>query len=176
METGRSAPARADCRLIDALRHVRTYLEATGLSMAEAHALIGRSILVRYLEDRGVLTRSYFERVAGDNLAWRRALDTEGPTPVLGPSSKERLYDRVLCDAGFTHALFNRLAADFNGDLFALGETTGPVVRLESKEFTFRHSFYCIPLPHPSEDEAKLALGVLWSSLGRYMLFMTAGS
>ncbi len=55
-------------------------------------------------------------------------------------------------------------------------EPTGPVARLESKEFTFRHSFYCIPLPHLSEDEAKLALGVLWSSLGRYMLFMTAGS
>jgi hypothetical protein len=55
-------------------------------------------------------------------------------------------------------------------------EPTGPVARLESKEFTFRHSFYCIPLPHLSEDVAKLALGVLWSSLGRYMLFMTAGS
>jgi hypothetical protein len=100
MEAGSSAPARADRRLIDDLRHVRTHLEATGLSMAQAHALIGRSILVRYLEDRGVLTRSYFERVAGDNTAWRRALDTEGPTPVFGPSSKERLYDRVLCDAG----------------------------------------------------------------------------
>lgn len=122
MEAGGSAPARADRRLIDDLRYVRKRLEATGLSMAQAHALIGRSILVRYLEDRGVLTRSYFERVAGDNPAWRLALDTEGPTPMLGPSSKKRLYDRVLCSAGFTHALFNRLAADFNGDLFALGE------------------------------------------------------
>jgi len=55
-------------------------------------------------------------------------------------------------------------------------EPTGPVARLESEEFTFRHMFYCIPLPHLSEDEAKLALGVLWSSLGRYVLFMTAGS
>lgn len=121
MEAGSSTPTRADRRLINDLRLVRTRLEGTGLSMAEAHALIGRSILVRYLEDRGVLTRSYFERVASDNPAWRQALDNEGPTPVLGPSSKERLYDRVLCDAGFTHALFNRLAADFNGDLFALG-------------------------------------------------------
>jgi hypothetical protein len=33
-------------------------------------------------------------------------------------------------------------------------EPTGPVTRLESKEFTFRHSFYCIPLPQLSEDEA----------------------
>lgn len=107
MEAGSSVPARADRRLIDDLRHVRAHLETTGLSMAEAHALIGRSILVRYLEDRGVLTRSYFERVAGDNADWRRALDTEGPTPVLGPSSKERFYDRVICDAGFTLSLIH---------------------------------------------------------------------
>ena len=122
MEAGSFQSARADRRLIDDLRYVRSHLEATGLSMAQAHALIGRSILVRYLEDRGVVTRSYFEGVAGDNPVWQRTLDTEGPTPVIGPSSKERLYDRVLCDAGFTHALFKRLASDFNGDLFALGE------------------------------------------------------
>lgn len=122
MDAVGSAPARADHRLIDDLTHVRAHLEATGLSMAEAHALIGRSILVRYLEDRGVLTRSYFERIADDNPVWRRALDTEGPTPVFGSSTRERLYDRVLCNAGFTHALFRKLAADFNGDLFALGE------------------------------------------------------
>lgn len=122
MEAGGSALARADRRLIDDLRHVRKYLERTGLSMVEAHALIGRSILIRYLEDRGVLTRPYFEGVASDNPAWRRVLDTEGQTPVFGPSRKGRLYDRVLCDACFTHALFQKLADDFNGDLFALGE------------------------------------------------------
>ncbi|MES0020411.1 N-6 DNA methylase [Mesorhizobium sp. M0036] len=122
MEVGGSAPARADRRLIEDLRHVRAQLESTGLSMAEAHALIGRSILVRYLEDRGVLTRGYFERVAGRHVAWQRALNAEGVIPVLGPPGKQRLYDRVLRDAGFTHALFESLAQDFNGDLFALGE------------------------------------------------------
>ncbi|MEP9369804.1 N-6 DNA methylase [Xanthobacter sp. VNH20] len=122
MEVGNSAPARADRRLIDDLRHVRSQLEATGLSMAEAHALIGRSILVRYLEDRGVLTQAYFDEVAGDNQAWQFALSNAGAIPVLGPPGKQRLYDRVLCDADFTHALFKRLSTDFNGDLFALGE------------------------------------------------------
>ncbi|SDA26268.1 Eco57I restriction-modification methylase [Nitrosospira sp. Nsp18] len=122
MQVGGTTPARADRRLIEDLRHVRSQLESTGLSMAEAHALIGRSILVRYLEDRGVLTRAYFERVAGDNTDWRHALDDESTIPVLGPLGKQRLYDRVLCNASFTHALFNSLAADFNGDLFALGE------------------------------------------------------
>lgn len=122
MEVGNSAPARADRRLIDDLRHVRSQLEATGLSMAEAHALIGRSILVRYLEDRGVLTQAYFDEVAGDNQAWQFALSNEGAIPVLGPPGKQRLYDRVLCNADFTHALFKKLSTDFNGDLFALGE------------------------------------------------------
>ncbi|SHL71787.1 hypothetical protein SAMN05444389_10112 [Paracoccus solventivorans] len=121
MEVGNSAPARADRRLIDDLRHVRSQLEATGLSMAEAHALIGRSILVRYLEDRGVLTQAYFDEVAGNNQTWQTALYSEGAIPVLGPPGKQRLYDRVLCDADFTHALFKKLSTDFNGDLFALG-------------------------------------------------------
>jgi hypothetical protein len=55
-------------------------------------------------------------------------------------------------------------------------EPVGPVARLETREFSFRHSFYCIPLPHLTENEAQLVLGVMWSSLGRYLLFMTAGS
>jgi hypothetical protein len=113
MEVGNSAPARADRRLIDDLRHVRSQLEATGLSMAEAHALIGRSILVRYLEDRGVLTQAYFDEVAGNNQTWQLALSSEGAIPVLGPPGKQRLYDRVLCDADFTHALFKKAVHGF---------------------------------------------------------------
>lgn len=125
MEIGGVAPARADRRLIGDLRIVRSQLEETGLSMAEAHALIGRSILVRYLEDRGVLTRAYFEGVAQGATAWKHNLDVEGDTPVLGPPGKQRFYDRVLRNADFTAALFERLAEDFNGDLFALGEARG---------------------------------------------------
>lgn len=122
MDIGQAVPARADRRLIEDLRHVRTQLEATGLSMAEAHALIGRSILIRYLEDRGVLTRAYFERVAGDRYEWHELLADEGPTPIFGGSAKQRYYDRVLRNADFTHSFFDTLATDFNGDLFALGE------------------------------------------------------
>ncbi len=114
--------ASADRRLIDDLRHVRSHLEGAGLTMAQAHALIGRSILIRYLEDRGVLNREYFERVAADNRAWKCVLDDEGPTPIFGTTRKDRFYDRVLCDPGFTHALFATLASHFNGDLFALGD------------------------------------------------------
>ncbi len=52
----------------------------------------------------------------------------------------------------------------------------GPSLELEHVEFTFRHSFYCIPLPHLSDRHRKLLLGILWSSLARYRLFMTSGS
>ena len=118
---GAAASARADQRLIDNLRHVRSQLQGTGLTMAQAHALIGRSILIRYLEDRGVLKRAYFERVADGNPAWRRLLDNEGAQPVFGNSRRDRSYDRVLQNPNFTNALFARLAEDFNGDLFELG-------------------------------------------------------
>lgn len=139
MEVGDSAPARADRRLIEDLRHVRSQLEATGLSMAEAHALIGRSILVRYLEDRGVLTRAYFERVAGGDQVWQDALNNVGAIPVLGAPGKQRLYDRVLGNADFTHALFESLATDFNGDLFALGEAREK--RFSASALTLLRSF-----------------------------------
>ena len=64
---------RADKALISDLKTVRSELIAAGLSgenVRFAHALIGRSIFIRYLEDRGVLTESYFRKVAGKNADW----------------------------------------------------------------------------------------------------------
>lgn len=118
----RTAPTRADQQLIDDLRYVRDQLQDAGLNMAQAHALIGRSILVRYLEDRGVLTRAYFEEVARGNPSWETLLAGGSTTVVFSSKPRERFYDRVLGDADFTHALFARLADTFNGDLFALGD------------------------------------------------------
>ena len=119
MPEGRE-PTRADDRLIADLRHVRNRLVEAGLELAEAHALIGRSILIRYLEDRGVLTVGYFQEVARGHGSWEAALAAADGRPVFHPSGKERFYDRVLTEVSFTQALFDRLARDFNGDLFAL--------------------------------------------------------
>lgn len=55
-------------------------------------------------------------------------------------------------------------------------ELVGVIARLETDDFSFRHSFYCVPVGHLSQLEASLMLGILWSSLGRYLLFMTAGN
>ena len=56
---------RADRALIRDLGKVRAALIGAGLHAGYAHALIGRSIFIRYLEDRRVLTEKYFSQGGG---------------------------------------------------------------------------------------------------------------
>lgn len=109
---------RADRRLIQDLKVVRKALLESGLEPRHAHALIGRSIFVRYLEDREVLIPAYFDQVAASNAKWQQILATEPEKPDLALDSEHRRYDRVLRDKEFTYTLFEQLAADFNGDMF----------------------------------------------------------
>lgn len=74
---------RADKALIWDLKVVRRELIAAGLSDDNArfaHALIGRSIFTRYLEDRGVLTEKYFRNVAAQRAGWTDTLRSPGQT------------------------------------------------------------------------------------------------
>ncbi len=72
---------RADRALIRDLGKVRRALIEAGLSPIYAHALIGRSIFIRYLEDRRVLTEKYFRRVARrDAQKWPTLLDQDSRT------------------------------------------------------------------------------------------------
>ncbi len=112
---------RADKALIWDLKVVRRELIAAGLSDDNArfaHALIGRSIFIRYLEDRGVLTEKYFRNVAVQKAGWTDIL--RSPGQMIGADFSERtsFYSRVLNDKDFTFALFRALARDFNGDMF----------------------------------------------------------
>ena len=111
---------RADKRLIEDLKTVRKALfDANLKNRRYAHALIGRSIFIRYLEDRGILTPAYFqERVARENPFWQAILAEEPEKPDLMLDLGKRRYDRILRDKAFTYALFNQLANDFNGDMF----------------------------------------------------------
>lgn len=109
---------RADKRLIQDLKLVREALRKTELDLRYAHALIGRSIFIRYLEDREILTLDYFKGVAAENLQWQNILSSNHSKPVLSPTTHERWYDRVLQNKAFTYALFQQLALDFNGDMF----------------------------------------------------------
>lgn len=124
---------RADKRLIQDLKTVRRELLATGLKPKYAHALIGRSIFIRYLEDREIIDEEYFvKRVVPDNTHWREQLLREPDMPDLAPGSERRRYYRILPNKPFTYALFHQLAVDFNGDMF-------PDVEEEAKWVTEDH-------------------------------------
>lgn len=109
---------RADGKLIDDLRKAREQLISAGLKAEHVHALIGRSIFIRYLEDRGVLTRDFFDQVARSSADWTEALNTPSDQTYIDPRMSELLYPRVLSDKDFTYALFEHLSERFNGDMF----------------------------------------------------------
>ena len=117
---------RADKALIRDLRVIRQQLLNEGLPAHFAHSLIGRSIFIRYLEDRAVLLPEYFNAVAQGHQKWQRILDCEPSTPGATMGMQQIRYLRVLEDHAFTYQLFEQLANDFNGDMFPVddGERT----------------------------------------------------
>jgi hypothetical protein len=106
---------RADQQLLHDVRVATEALVEDGLAAAVAHALIERAILVRYLEDREVLTPGYFDELVQDTGRWQALLSDPGAVPNLGQESR---FVRCLADKRLTYALFDRLGRDFNGDLF----------------------------------------------------------
>src|SRR5260221_679750 len=124
---------RADKRLIQDLKTVRRELLDTGLEAKYAHALIGRSIFIRYLEDRRIIDEEYLlQRVVKGNLSWQVIFEQETNLPDFAPGSEKRRYYRILSDKAFTYALFRQLMNDFNGDMF-------PDVEEEEKRVTKTH-------------------------------------
>ncbi|HUU83792.1 MAG TPA: N-6 DNA methylase [Phycisphaerae bacterium] len=115
---GAGKSARADQALVRDLNTVRELLIDAGLKPKYAHALIGRSIFVRYLEDRGILLEEDFRLVARQVAGWTKLLKQVPSRPDADPEMSRRLYPRVLANKDFTYALFRKLAADFNGDMF----------------------------------------------------------
>ena len=101
---------RVDNRLLENLRHVRCHLIDEGLSEPVTNSLLGRSIFVRYLEDRGVINKDYFGRF-DSGLTFHALLD--------GSLTE-------------TYQLFEELADRFNGDLF-------PIDDLERNEVEHHH-------------------------------------
>ena len=89
---------RADKQLVDGMGQMRKRLTEAGLSNQVAYTLLGRSIFIRYLEDREALPQEWF---------------------VQATDGEARTYREVL-DAGYvvTYKLFEALSQRFNGDLF----------------------------------------------------------
>lgn len=93
---------RADQRLLDSMSELRRRLLAMNLSSEVAYALLGRSIFIRYLEDRGILTETLIAQITNEFAQnYLTALD-----------SKEVTYD----------LLFDYLHQRFNGDIFPVDE------------------------------------------------------
>jgi len=112
---------RADMSLISDLKTVRRELIEAGLDgekVKYAHALIGRSIFIRYLEDRKIITKDYFEKVAGDKEEWRVILEKPVRWEKSDLSNLKAYYPRVLQNKDFTYKFFEMLSKDFNGDMF----------------------------------------------------------
>lgn len=113
---------RADKALIRDLKTVRHDLSLAGLSgknIRFAHTLIARSIFIRYLEDRGVLTEKYFLELAQQRVDWVKLLTSPPERTGTDFSGHKAYYPLLLDNKEFTFALFRRLAHDFNGDFFA---------------------------------------------------------
>ncbi|MCB0108880.1 MAG: N-6 DNA methylase, partial [Caldilineaceae bacterium] len=90
---------RADQLLISGMKQMRMLLTQAGLSNHIAYTLLGRSIFIRYLEDRGVLTTALITDM------------TDG---------QAHSYRDALADHAVTYRLFERLSERFNGDLFPI--------------------------------------------------------
>ena len=105
-----SRQRRVDNRLLENLMHVRRLLIDDDLSEPVANSLLGRSIFVRYLEDRGVMNDDYYSRFA----------------------SGFSFPDLLEASLSETYQLFDELAERFNGDLF-------PITDLEREQVRPRH-------------------------------------
>lgn len=126
---------RADQSLISDLKTVRKELIGAGLNgdkLKYAHALIGRSIFIRYLEDRNILTEDYFKKVAHLKAGWTDLINNPLSREKFDFSNIHALYPRVLQDKEFTYALFKSLSKDFNGDMF-------PDVKQEEQYVDIKH-------------------------------------
>ncbi|RCS41248.1 N-6 DNA methylase [Bremerella cremea] len=116
--------ARADKSLLRDLKLVRNALLDAGLdgpNAVHANSLIGRSIFIRYLEDRRILLESDFEAVASRRKRWRELLASNQGVPIE-PSMQHIRYTKLLSDKDFTYAFFRQISEDFNGDLFPVTE------------------------------------------------------
>ena len=101
---------RVDTYLLHNLRHVRASLLKDGLSESVATNLMGRSIFIRYLEDRGAVGGKYCKQFSsGDSFCKVLEESLDG-----------------------TYRLFDDLNHRFNGDMF-------PVDDLERNQVKSRH-------------------------------------
>ena len=151
---------RADSALVGDIQTVRRRLMAPGFDLDPtcANSLIGRSLFIRYLEARGVLDAKYFRKVAKGTPAWIKCLESAPAKDSFGEPSP--LFPHVLSHKGFADALFDRVAVDFNGDVFPVDDNERKLVapkhlkllkelllgQAEPSLFFFAYQFDIVPI------------------------------
>jgi hypothetical protein len=115
---------RVDQVLLDNLVVSHGLLQAAGLGSDAAQALLIQAMFIAYLEDRQIITAAYFGNVSDGRCA-----------------SFSSLLE--LRDCTLVNALFDRLRADFNGDLFVAPcsfepHAPAPTIRAEHLEILDR--------------------------------------
>jgi type I restriction-modification system DNA methylase subunit len=126
-----SSNKRADHSLINDLKKVRKKLFDHGLKgdyLKYAHALIGRSIFIRYLEDRGVLTTEYFQLAAKNNKRLLEIINTPLSVSFYREEMRDLIFPRILANRELTFNLFKKIAKDFNGDTFETDDLEETVI------------------------------------------------
>ena len=93
--------SRADQRLLKSMDQVRIRLNQAGLSPHLTYALLGRSIFIRYLEDRGILTSDRLSQLTGEHVEDYRSSLNKWET---------------------AYKLFEGLSNRFHGDLFPIDD------------------------------------------------------
>ncbi|HYT36905.1 MAG TPA: N-6 DNA methylase [Ktedonobacteraceae bacterium] len=112
---------RADQQLLDAMDQVRRHLlKDETLSDSVAYALLGRSIFIRYLEDRGILNSEWILRLTG------------------GQADN---YLATLENIDITYRLFEGLSKRFNGDLFPVDEEGKERQKVKQKHLNYLGDF-----------------------------------
>ena len=122
---------KSDETLINDIKKIRTELINMGLNdekVRYAHSIMGRSIFIRYLEDRGILTNEYFESLASQNKEWKKILEQPLENCLMMDSGFNVNYVKCLRNKEFTYALYKKLSQDFNGDMFPIDEIEESII------------------------------------------------
>lgn len=122
---------KANDTLIHDIKKIRAELMNMGLNKEKikyAHSIVGRSIFIRYLEDRGILTDDYFDSLAIQNTEWKKILEQPSDCCLMTDRETNVNYIKCLRSKEFTYALYKKLSQDFNGDMFPIDETEESVV------------------------------------------------
>lgn len=119
---------RAEHQLLLDVQTATRELITAGLSHQTAHDLIERAILVRYLEDRRILTPEYIDELVPPRTPPKDSSSSSFASRNLGATSR---FITLLDNKTQTYSLFDALARKFNGDLFLTDDTELDAVHSE---------------------------------------------